>query len=104
MRAMNHPSLEALARLAIRAGAEIIAVRASGFEALKKGDGSIVTIADQRAEAIIEAGLLALAPDIPMLGEEAVAEGRIPDTSDRYFCVDPLDGTSGFSRGGDEFT
>ncbi|HRO28678.1 MAG TPA: inositol monophosphatase family protein, partial [Luteimonas sp.] len=26
------------------------------------------------------------------------------DTSDRYFCVDPLDGTRGFAKGGDEFT
>ncbi|HRP09657.1 MAG TPA: 3'(2'),5'-bisphosphate nucleotidase CysQ [Terricaulis sp.] len=98
------PSLEALARLAITAGAEIMAVRAAGFEAMTKGDGSIVTIADQRAEAIIEQGLAALAPSIPMLGEEAAAAGRIPDTSDRYFCVDPLDGTRGFAKGGDEFT
>lgn len=100
----HRPSLEALSRLAIRAGAEIMKVRASGFEALRKGDGSIVTIADQRAEAIIETGLVALAPSVPMLGEEAVAAGRIPDTSNCYFCVDPLDGTSGFAKGGDEFT
>jgi 3'(2'),5'-bisphosphate nucleotidase len=100
----TRPSLEALARLTIDAGREIMAVRAAGFEAILKGDGSIVTIADQRAEAIIERGLEALAPDIPMLGEEAVAAGRIPDASARYFCVDPLDGTRGFSKGGDEFT
>lgn len=100
----TRPSIESLANLAIEAGREIMAVRAAGFEAMTKGDGSIVTIADQRAEEIIEAGLLALAPDIPMLGEEAVAAGRIPDTSDCYFCVDPLDGTRGFAKGGDEFT
>lgn len=81
-----------------------MAVRANGFEAMQKGDGSIVTIADQRAEDIIERGLAALCPDIPMLGEEAVAAGRVPDTSGRFFCVDPLDGTRGFSKGGDEFT
>lgn len=98
------PSLDDLARLAIAAGREILAVRARGFDAIKKGDGSIVTIADQRAEEIIERGLAALGPDIPMLGEEAVAAGRVPDTRGRFFCVDPLDGTRGFSRGGDEFT
>jgi 3'(2'),5'-bisphosphate nucleotidase len=86
------------------AGREIMAVRAAGFETMTKGDGSIVTIADQRAEAIIERGLAALAPGIPMLGEEAVAAGYIPDVSARYFCVDPLDGTRGFAKGGPEFT
>jgi len=100
----SRPPLDAIVRLAIAAGAEIMAVRAAGFEAMTKGDGSIVTVADQRAEDIIEQGLAALAPDIPMLGEEAVAAGRVPDTSARYFCVDPLDGTRGFAKGGDEFT
>lgn len=100
----TRPSLETLAALAIQAGREIMAVRAAGFEAITKGDGSIVTIADQRAEDIIERGLATLCPGVPMLGEEAAAAGRIPDTSGRFFCVDPLDGTRGFSRGGDEFT
>src|SRR5690606_10404041 len=67
-------------------------------------DGSIVTIADQRAEAIIEAGLATLAPGVPMIGEEAVADGRIPECGARFSCVDPLDGTRGFAKGGDEFT
>ncbi len=79
-------------------------VRAAGFESQTKLDGSIVTIADQRAEAIIESGLQRLAPDVPMLGEEAYAEGRIPECGARFFCVDPLDGTRGFAKGGDEFT
>ena len=79
-------------------------MRAAGFEAMTKGDGSIVTIADQRAEAIIEQGLAKLAPGVAMLGEEAAAAGRVPDTSGLFFCVDPLDGTRGFAKGGDEFT
>jgi len=79
-------------------------VRAAGFEAMKKGDGSPVTIADQRAEAIIEAGLAKLAPGVPMIGEEAVAAGRVPACGDTFFCVDPLDGTRGFVSGGEEFT
>ena len=59
-----------------------MAVRAAGFDTQTKLDGSIVTIADQRAEAIIEAGLTALAPGVPMIGEEAVAAGRIPECGD----------------------
>ena len=100
----SRPPLESLVRLAIEAGREIMAVREAGFEAMRKGDGSPVTIADQRAEALIETGLAALSPAIPMLGEEAVEAGRIPAPSARYFCVDALDGTRGFAQGGDEFT
>lgn len=98
------PSLDALIALALDAGREIMAVRNAGFEAIKKGDGSPVTIADQRAEAIIEAGLAQLLPGVPMIGEEAVAEGRIPECGARFFCVDPLDGTRDFVAGGEEFT
>jgi len=101
---MGMPALEDFIALARAAGREIIAVREAGFEAEAKADGSLVTIADQRAEQIIEEGLKALAPDIPMIGEEACAAGRIPECGTRFFCVDPLDGTRGFAKGGDEFT
>lgn len=98
------PMLNALIELALAAGREIMAVRAAGFDTQTKHDGSPVTIADQRAETIIEYGLQRLAPDIPMIGEEAAASGRIPAYGARFFCVDPLDGTRGFAKGGDEFT
>ncbi len=93
-----------LIELSLAAGREIMDVRARGFDAQHKLDGSIVTIADQRAELIIERGLAALASEIPMIGEESVAAGRIPQCGDRFWLVDPLDGTRGFSKGGDEFT
>lgn len=96
--------LDDLIALALAAGREIMAVRAAGIDAQTKADGSLVTIADQRAEAIIEDGLAQLTPGVPMLGEEAVAAGRVADCSGRFFCVDPLDGTRGFAKGGDEFT
>lgn len=98
------PALEDLIDLALAAGREIMSVREAGFDTQKKLDGSPVTIADQRAEAIIEDGLQRLAPGVPMLGEESVSAGRIPDLGRRFFCVDPLDGTRGFAKGGDEFT
>ncbi len=101
---MIRPPLNDLIALALDAGREIMAVRDAGFDAQKKLDGSLVTIADQRAEGIIEAGLKRLAPSVPMIGEEAFADGRIPDPGVRFFCVDALDGTRGFVKGGDEFT
>ncbi|MDX2276050.1 MAG: 3'(2'),5'-bisphosphate nucleotidase CysQ [Hyphomonadaceae bacterium] len=100
----DKPKLEDLIALTLAAGREIMDVRRDGFEAMKKGDGSFVTIADQRAEAVIEAGLKKLAPNVPMVGEEASAEGRIPETGARFWLVDPLDGTRDFVAGKDEFT
>ncbi|MEQ1617384.1 MAG: 3'(2'),5'-bisphosphate nucleotidase CysQ [Terricaulis sp.] len=101
---MITPKLDDLIALARAAGREIMAVREEGFVAQTKGDGSLVTLADQRAEALIEEGLHRIAPGLPMLGEEAVASGRVPVLGQRFFCVDPLDGTRGFAKGGDEFT
>lgn len=103
-RNMKQMDLHDLITLALAAGREIMAVRAAGFDAQKKLDGSLVTIADQRAEAIIEEGLARIAPGVAMIGEEASAEGRIPQIGSRFFCVDPLDGTRGFVKGGPEFT
>lgn len=97
-------SLDALISIALDAGREIMAVRAGGCDTLQKHDGSPVTLADQRAEALIEESLARLAPGMPVLGEEAVSSGRIPEASARYFCVDPLDGTRDFVAGGDQFT
>jgi len=96
--------LEDLISLALDAGREIMSVRDKGFDTQTKVDGSIVTIADQHAELLIEQGLASLAPEVPMLGEEAVAGGRIPELGTRFFCVDPLDGTRGFAKGSDQFT
>lgn len=101
---IHRPQLEDLIQLALAAGREIMAVRAAGFDAMLKGDGSPVTIADQRAEALIEAGLARLAPGVPMIGEESDAEGRSAAPGARFFCVDPLDGTRDFVAGKDEFT
>lgn len=94
--------LDAVAALAREAGREIFAIWKTGFATDTKLDGSPVTIADQRAEAIILAGLQRIAPHTPVIAEEEVAAGRIPEIGDRYFLVDPLDGTKGFSEGGKE--
>lgn len=66
-----------------------------------KPDGSPVSEADQIAEDIIEKGLKSIAPSIPMIGEESVAGGRIPDIGDApaFWLVDPVDGTKGFASG-----
>lgn len=90
--------------LALKAGKAIDEIYEKGCESDEKGDGSPVTIADKRGEEIIEAGLRKGAPDIPILAEEAASEGNIPELGNRFFLVDPLDGTREFLSRNGEFT
>ena len=70
-----------------------------------KTDGSPVTAADQAAEDIILPRLRALTPDIPVVSEEEASKGLTPDvTGERFWLVDPLDGTKEFISGNGEFT
>ena len=93
-----------LVQTALEAGAEIEAIYGAGCATEVKEDGSPVTEADRRAEAIILARLAAAYPDIPVLAEEEACAGRIPDIGRLFFCVDPLDGTKGFVERTGEFT
>lgn len=96
--------LDGLAAAAREAGDAILVVVARGFDVAHKGDTSPVTEADHAAEAVILAHLARLAPGVPVVAEEEVAAGRVPDTGHEYFLVDPLDGTKEFIRGGDDYT
>ena len=101
--------LEALSRgirlLAERAGEEILDIYGGDFAVRGKRDSTLVTDADERAEAIILAGLAELAPRHPVVAEEEVSAGRIPEVDGGpFFLVDPLDGTREFVRRNGEFT
>lgn len=96
--------LQSIIYTAQRAGAAIMAVYATDFAVRDKPDASPVTLADEAAEKIILADLATLAPQIPVVAEEAVAAGRVPVVTDRFFLVDPLDGTREFISHRDEFT
>jgi len=96
------PLTQQMLNAAIAAGLEIMRHYNAGIEISEKGDGSPVTIADQNAEDII----LEMLSDtgIPVLGEESVAAGNIPELGNRFFVVDPLDGTKEFIKRNGEFT
>ncbi len=96
--------LEDLAVATREAGEAILAIVARGFGVEHKDDLSPVTEADRAAELIILAALAKAAPGVPVVAEEEVAAGRIPNFGDTYFLVDPLDGTKEFIRGGDDYT
>lgn len=95
-------SVEKIARLA---GAEIKRIYQSGdYQSHTKNDESPVTSADYAANDIICKALAELTPDIPIVSEE------LPDISveqrqswQRYWLVDPLDGTQEFVAGSGDF-
>ncbi len=96
--------IEALVLLARRAGDEVMQVYSGAFTVQGKADASPVTAADLRAEAVIVAGLRALAPGVPIVAEEGVAAGEVPQCGDRFWLVDALDGTREFVQRNDQFT
>jgi len=106
---LKHPAAlcNMVRRVAIAAGDHTLQYYdESGCAADEKSDGSPVTIADREAEAIIIKGLHDIFPDVPVVGEESVAAGVIPDLSatEWFWLVDPLDGTKEFIRGSADYT
>lgn len=96
--------LEELITVVRAAGKVVMDVYATDFDVRGKSDASPVTEADERAEAVILAGLARLTPHVPVIAEEAVAAGRVPAVAERFWLVDPLDGTKEFIKRNGEFT
>ena len=101
----SHPLLPAVLDLVRQAGAAILPHWRNDVTVTEKADASPVTIADMAAHHILDAGLVALDPSIPVLSEEAA---DIPLATraqwSRWWLVDPLDGTKEFIAGSEEFT
>jgi len=83
-----------------RVAAEEIVPRYRSVVALRKDDGSVVTEADMAAQAALVRALTAIEP-LPVLAEEMASEEQhgVFDRAQRFWCVDPLDGTKNFSEG-----
>ena len=96
--------LESLDTLVRTAGAAILDIYATDFTVTQKADASPVTLADERAEAILVDGLARLTPDIPVISEEAASAGHLPQVGQRFWLVDPLDGTKEFIQRNGGFT
>jgi len=103
---LNDPRLmHEVVRLARRAGEAILPFWRADVAVTTKADDSPVTAADLAAHQVIVQGLQALAPQIPVLSEE---DCDIPVERrrqwQRWWLVDPLDGTKEFIAGSEEFT
>jgi 3'(2'), 5'-bisphosphate nucleotidase len=98
--------LEAVRGIARRAGHAILDVYGTDFEALAKADASPLTEADLRAHRLILAELSRLTPALPVLSEESAHEVSWEQRRSwqRYWLVDPLDGTKEFIARNGEFT
>lgn len=99
------PMLALLEDLAVEAGHAIMTVYRAGPTVTLKADSSPVTEADRQAEAIILRSLRLNWPDIPVVAEEEISAGHVPgDLGQRFFLVDPLDGTREFVDRRGDFT
>ena len=96
--------LDALLPSVLAAGRIEMAHFKTGVTVATKADTTPVTVADHEAEEVLLAGLNDAAPGVPVIAEEEVAAGRTPAIQDRFFLVDPLDGTRAFIRHSPEFT
>ncbi|MCK0209667.1 3'(2'),5'-bisphosphate nucleotidase CysQ [Starkeya koreensis] len=98
--------LAALAGAALKAGEVILRIRAEGLDVARKSDESPVTAADLASEELLRGELARILPGIPVIAEEAVAQGKgeAPGTAGSFLLVDPLDGTREFIGASGEFT
>jgi 3'(2'),5'-bisphosphate nucleotidase len=94
----------AFAQAAVSAGALIMDVYRRDFRMRLKSDASPVCEADERSEDLILQELAKTCPDIPVIAEESVSQGRVPALKRDFLLVDPLDGTREFASRNGEFT
>lgn len=97
--------LDQIVGIAEQAGKAIMTVYARDFDVVEKEDKSPLTEADLAAHRVIVEALERLDPKLPVLSEESAA---IPYEErarwQRYWLVDPLDGTREFVKRNGEFT
>lgn len=103
---MQKFNLEKIIEIAREAGDAILDVyNSEDFGIENKADNSPLTKADKASHNIIVAELKKNFPEIPILSEEGKA---IPFEErknwERFWCVDPLDGTKEFIKRNGEFT
>jgi 3'(2'), 5'-bisphosphate nucleotidase len=95
--------LEHAYQAALKASEEILSIYQTNFTFENKEDASPVTIADQKADAIIRQYLKPLYPDFGFLTEESSDDfSRLNKAY--VWLVDPIDGTKDFIAKNDEFT
>jgi len=102
---LNQIDIQDIITIAKEAGNAIMQVYKQDFEVEYKQDSSPLTLADKKANDIIEDGLNKLSVSFPILSEEG---DDIPYEDRKhweyFWLIDPLDGTKEFVKKNDEFT
>jgi len=102
---LNQIDIQDIVTIAKEAGDAIMQVYQQDFEVGYKQDNSPLTLADKKANDIIENGLNKLSVNLPILSEEGKDIAYSERENWEYFwLVDPLDGTKEFVKKNDEFT
>ncbi|WP_404375062.1 3'(2'),5'-bisphosphate nucleotidase CysQ [Vreelandella aquamarina] len=96
--------LKQVLAIANEAGDAIMKIYGNEYRVDIKEDHSPVTEADYAAHHVILTGLQALQEKLPVLSEEDTGQFVGVSDSQRYWLVDPLDGTKEFIKKNDEFT
>ncbi len=97
--------IEKIIAIAEQAGEAILEIYQQDFSVEIKSDDSPLTQADKNANAVIVAGLKAIAPEIPIISEEnKLTDYAIRKDWTQCWMVDPLDGTKEFIKKNGEFT
>jgi 3'(2'), 5'-bisphosphate nucleotidase len=97
--------IEPVVGLAVSAGNAILEIYETDFDVAAKDDDSPLTRADMAAHRCIIRGLSELTPDLPIISEESgLPDFAVRSTWQRYWLVDPLDGTKEFVKRNGEFT
>lgn len=98
-------TLEQLVDISRRAGLEILKWYDGDMGITQKADDSPLTKADLASHKLINAELLRLWPEIPVLSEESAdIPWETRQSWQQYWLVDPLDGTKEFINRNGEFT
>ena len=95
--------LDIVCRTAVLAGEAILKVYGEEFDVRHKTDKTPVTEADLAAERIIVDRLMSAFPDIPCIAEVLCESEGMPPCCDRFWAIDPLDGTREFVARNGEF-
>ncbi len=102
---LNLIDIQDVVTIAKEAGSAIMQVYKQDFKVEYKQDNSPLTLADKKANDIIEAGLKKLSVEVPILSEEGKETPYEERRHWEYFwLVDPLDGTKEFVKKNGEFT
>ena len=97
--------LDDIREIAICAGEEILRFYGRPHAVDYKADDSPLTLADRAAHELICGRLAQAYPDIPVISEESeVPEYEERKNWERFWLVDPLDGTKEFIKQTGEFT